>query len=585
MLQVENLSKSYSTELLFDDVSFTLQKGEKCALIGRNGSGKTTLFKILKKEEEPDSGRIILPKGYKLGFLEQHIQFTEETTLDEALKGPIQKAPHEVESILFGIGFQKEQLESHPSLLSGGYHLRLKLAKLLSEEPNCLLLDEPTNYLDIGGLRWLENYLKTWKGECILISHERSFLDPLVNYTMGLHRKKLKRYQGDTENFYEKILEEEQLHEKTRVKLDKKKAHLEKFIQKFGAKATKASQAQSKAKVLAKIPPLAQLAALEDLSFSFSYLPFHGKKMATLEEVSFSYEPEIPLLQNVSLEIEKGKKIAIIGKNGMGKSTLLQLIGNLLTPTSGTITRSAQAQIGYFGQTHIDRLSGEKTIEEEIASSNPDLTYTEVKGLCGHMMFSGDAAKKKISLLSGGERSRVLLGKILAGESNLLLLDEPTHHLDIESIEALLEAIAIFEGTVILVTHSEEMLKKMETDILIICAKEKQHVFLGTYEEFLEKKGWDQIDEKVVTPKKAKAPTLKCSEKTKIQTQISSLEKKIELAEQKHKELEALLLKACEKNILAEIQELSTKSEQLQNEISGLYEALDILYKSAEQSN
>ncbi len=590
MLQADNLSKSYGGVLLFDNVSFCLQKGEKCALVGRNGSGKTTLFKILKKEEEADGGRVCLPKGYKLGFLEQHIQFTKNTVLEEALDGPIQKEPYEVESILFGLGFSDEQLDSCPSLLSGGYHLRLKLAKLLALEPNCLLLDEPTNYLDIAGLRWLENHLKSWKGECVLISHERSFLDSIVTHTMGLHRKTLKKHKGDTEDFYQKIVEEEELHEKTRLTLDKKKKHLEDYIARFGAKASKATQAKSKAKALTKLPALSQLSALDGLSFSFTYTPFTGKKMLSLEDISFSYKPERPLIQNVSMEIERGKKIAIIGKNGMGKSTLLQLINGDLTPNSGKTFISDQARIGYFGQTHISRLCLDHTIEEEIASANIKLNFTQIKALCGHMLFSGDTAKKKIALLSGGERSRVLLGKILASPTNLLLLDEPTHHLDIESIEALLEAIQEFEGAVILVTHSEEMLKKIDTDYLIICDKNSQRIFLGTYTEFLEQEGWeDDLGSKKNskpkdTSKQERAILIqqRSKELSPLQNEATSLEKQIEELEKKLQETEASLLIAYEKTLSTTITELVPLSAKLKKEIEGLYKKLDKIYLSIE---
>ncbi len=590
MLQADDLSKSFSGVVLFENVSFCMQKGEKCALVGRNGSGKTTLFKILKKEEEADSGRVCLPKGYKLGFLEQHIHFTKSTVLEEALDGPIQKEPYEVESILFGLGFNDEQLDSCPSLLSGGYHLRLKLAKLLALEPNCLLLDEPTNYLDIAGLRWLENHLKSWKGECVLISHERSFLDSIVTHTMGLHRKTLKKHKGNTEDFYQKILEEEELHEKTRLTLDKKKKHLEDYIARFGAKASKATQAKSKAKALTKLPALSQLSAIDGLSFSFNYIPFTGKKMIELNDICFSYTKDHPLIQHVSLEIERGKKIAIIGKNGMGKSTLLQLLTGDLTPSSGKTFVSEQARIGYFGQTHISRLCLDHTIEEEIASANIQLNYTQIKALCGHMLFSGDTAKKKISLLSGGERSRVLLGKILASPTNLLLLDEPTHHLDIESIEALLEAIQEFEGAVVLVTHSEEMLKKIETDYLIICDKYTQRIFLGTYTEFLEQEGWDDglgkpKNVKIKDTSKQERASLiqqRSQELKPLENEASSIEEKIELLEKKHKEIEASLLIAYEKALSGKISELAPQATNLKKEIESLYSKLDNLYLSIE---
>ena len=584
MLQVEKLSKSYSGNLLFENVSFTLQRREKCALVGRNGSGKTTLFKILKGEESPDEGRVILPKGYRLGFLDQHTHFKAPTVLEEAMRDlPDTKPQHEVESVLFGLGFDEALLDASPEILSGGYHLRLKLAKVLCLEPDCLLLDEPTNYLDILSLRWLEKHLKNWKGECLLISHDRDFLNNLVGYTMGIHRKGLKRVAGGLEKFYEKIVEEEEIHEKTRLSLDKKKEHLEAYISRFGAKASKATQAKSKEKALNKLPSLAKLAALDDLSFRFHYTPFSGKKVATLTNVSFCYKENAPLIQDFSLEIEKGKRIAIIGKNGMGKSTLLKLIGGEIPPQEGLYSRSDQAKIGIFGQTHISHLDSNQTIEEEISSANPYLPYTQVRAICGQMMFSQDTAKKKISVLSGGEKSRVLLGKILATPTNFLLLDEPTHHLDLESIEALMEAIDLYEGTIVLVTHSEWMLERLNPDLLVVFKDNKQHLFLGNYLEFLEKEGWEDSPKKEKVEKNLPPPkNIDTSQKElkSLQKEISLIEAKIETLETKKKQIDAELVEACAKRLSLKIAELSPISSHLQQEIEKLYASLDTLYQN-----
>lgn len=580
MIQAENLSKSYCGVLLFDHVSFTLQKGEKCALVGRNGSGKTTLLKILKGEESFDSGSLCTPKGYKLGFLDQHTHFQAPTVWEEALRGlPDSKPPYEVESILFGLGFDDSLLQQPPSTLSGGYHLRLKLAKVLAEEPNCLLLDEPTNYLDILSLRWLERYLKNWKGECLLISHDRDFLNALATHTMGIHRKTLKKVSGGLEKFYEKVLEEEEVYEKTRQNMEKKKSHLEDYIRRFGAKASKASQAQSKAKALEKMPSLAKLAALENLSFEFAYTPFSGKKMIVLDHISYSYEGKSSLIQDVSLELMHGKKVAIIGKNGAGKSTLLKLIAGDLAPLQGSYSRVDSVKMGTFGQTHISTLDLEKTVEEEILSASPSLTYSAARAICGQMMFSQDSAKKKISLLSGGERSRVLLGKILATPSNVLLLDEPTHHLDLESIEGLMQAIDAYEGSVVLVTHSEWMLERMNPDLLIIFEEGKQRAFLGNYPEFLEKEGWktQTSSPKVKSPPPPRPPSRKPLEK-----EIARLEQSIETKEIALKDIEEKLSAAYEKGSPSEALELSAKIPLLQKELEELYVQLEEKYNHLE---
>jgi ATP-binding cassette, subfamily F, member 3 len=494
MIQFDDIELIFSGHSLFKDVSFSLQKGERCALVGRNGSGKSTLFRLIAGEIEPDKGTISISKNYRIGYLHQHIKFTEPTLLQEAAMGlPAHERDqvYRAEKILFGLGFTEEDMDRAPSEFSGGYHLRLHLAKVLVSEPDCLLLDEPTNYLDILSIRWLTNFLKRWRGEFILISHDRDFLDNVSTHTMGLHREKVKKIKGTTLDFFQLILQDEELHEKTRVKTEKKRAHMQSFVDRFGAKASKAAQAQGRVKMLERIPVLDKLNQISELSFTFQEALFPGRKMVDAKHLQFSYTDE-PLITNVSLEIEKGERVAIIGKNGRGKSTLLRLIGRDLAQLDGTLEYSDNTRIGYFGQTHIDRLDTKHTIAEEIALANHSLNFTEVKGIAGAMMFSGELSDKKISVLSGGEKSRVLLGKIVAKPCNLLLLDEPTHHLDIESIEALIEAMEDFTGSVVMVTHSELILRRLNLNKIILCEEAKQKVFLGTYDEFLERVGWDK---------------------------------------------------------------------------------------------
>jgi ATP-binding cassette subfamily F protein 3 len=287
-------------------------------------------------------------------------------------------------------------------------------------------------------------------------------------------------------------MQQEIIHEKTRQNLEKKREHLQGFIDRFGAKASKATQAQSKQKLLGRIPVLENLKDLYQLDFEFKMASFPGKKMLDVHDISFSYDQNAthPLIKKLTLSIEKGERIAIIGKNGRGKSTILRLLAGELEPLQGTSKRSDNLAVGYFGQTNIDRLHPSNTIEEEIASANTKLSYTQTKAICGLMMFSGDKAKKTNKVLSGGEKSRVLLGKIIAAPCNLLLLDEPTHHLDLESIEALIDAIEDFEGAVIIVTHSELILKRICLDKIVVCHEGRQDMFLGTYEEFLDKDGF-----------------------------------------------------------------------------------------------
>jgi len=578
-MQGEGLCLSYSgSQTIFDDASFKIQKGERCGLIGRNGSGKSTLFRLITGEEKPDAGTIVLPRGYRIGVLQQHIRFTKPTILEEAALGLREDEKdllYKVESILFGLGFNEEAMDASPHSVSGGYQLRIQLAKVLVSEPDCLLLDEPTNYLDIISIRFLSHFLQEWRGEMVLISHDLQFLDETTTHMMGIHRSKIVKIKGKSTDLFQLIALEEEVHEKTRLTQEKKKAHLQSYIDRFGAKASKASQAQSKQKMLDKIPALEKLKDLHHLDFHFHEIQFMGRKMLEASHLRFSYKPDTELIENFSLTIEKGDRIAIIGKNGYGKSTLLKLLTEELEPQSGELHLSAAARIGYFGQTYIDRLDPALRVEEEIASANPALNFTQVRGICGIMMFSGDLAKKSISVLSGGEKSRVLLGKIVAQPCNLLLLDEPTHHLDIESIEALIDAIEEFQGAVVIVTHSEWVLRRIAFNKLVVCHKQKQDLFLGTYDEFLEKEGWQEEQpekqKKKIPVTEAPKPKSSKAEIKKCEDRIVELEASLEKHNQK-------LIDISPSNKSEEIRTLLATIAQEEKEIEELYVRLEKLY-------
>ncbi len=587
MIQFDDVSLGFSGHNLYEGASFSLQKGERCGLVGRNGSGKSTLFSIITGKMEPDKGRVILPKNYKIGHLEQHIHFTESTIIQEAaLALPDPDHLYKAERILFGLGFTEDDLYADPNSFSGGYQLRLNLTKVLVAEPDCLLLDEPTNYLDLMAIRWLTGFLKKWPGEFILISHDREFMDQVTTHTMGLHRQKVRKIKGTTLDFFTQILQEEEIHEKTRIKVEKRKEHLQGFIDRFGAKASKAGQAESKKKMLAREPVLEKLNQMSELSFSFNEAPFPGKKMVGAEEISFSYG-EDPLIDDFSLEIEKGERIAIIGKNGRGKSTLLRLLGGDLNPISGEVSTSENVRLGYFGQTHIDRLHPSHTIEEEIAAANHTLNYKEIKSISGKMMFTGDLSEKRVSVLSGGEKSRVLLGKIVAKPCNLLLLDEPTHHLDIESIEALIDAIEDFSGTVIIVTHSELILRRLALDKIVLCGEAKQTLFLGDYDEFLDSVGWEDTTKTATQPKKkqtndrkerADAVSKKSAALKPIEQQIEATEKKLVTLEEQQKTF--LINPIKEETKAAGLRQ--KQIEQLETELYDLYALLEKTKESFE---
>ncbi len=513
MLQVSGLSKSYHNVPLFEDVTFSVGRGERIGLVGRNGSGKSTLLKIIVGLEDHDKGGFTTPKGYKLGYLDQHIHFTKNTLIEECcqvLTEDEQYDHYKAEKILFGLGFTDGDLTRPPSVFSGGFQLRINLAKTLLQRPDLLLLDEPTNYLDILSLRWLRRFLKSFRGEVILIAHDRQFMDSVTTHTMGIHRGRLIKVKGPTEKYYAQIQMDEEVHERTRQKQKNKVKDLQSFIDRFGAKATKASQAQSKMRQIEKIKVLSEIAPEHKLGFRFNYKPTHAKTLMEVRDLAFSYSGDANdnLFEGLSFQIRPGDRLAVIGKNGKGKTTLLNILAGAAVPsegsvpTAGSVNLSPTAVIGYYQQTNRKDLNPQNTVAQEIAISCPSLNTSQSRAICGAMLFPGDLAEKKISVLSGGEQSRVLLGKILAHPANLLLLDEPSNHLDMESIEVMTREVANFSGGVVIVTHDEGILKRLANK-LVIFHEDKTVLFDGTYNDFLDTVGWDEEASNKVAPPKA----------------------------------------------------------------------------------
>ncbi len=494
MLQVSNLSKAYGQQVIFDAVSFTVNPGERIGLVGRNGHGKTTLFRMILGEEKPDDGVISVPAGYTVGHLSQHIRFTRPTVLEEGCVGLPESEDgrdesYKVKTILTGLGVSPDAFDRGPYELSGGYQIRLNLAKVLVESPDLLLLDEPTNYLDIVSVRWLTQFLRNWKNELILITHDRDFMDSVTTHTMGIHRCKIRKTAGPTQKLYDQLLQEEEVYEQTRINEGKKRKEVEQFINRFRAQATRARAVQSKIKALQKKETLEKIAVIKNLDFEFSPAPFTGKFLLEASNISFAFAPEGQLISGFSMAVGKNDRIAVIGKNGKGKTTLLNLLAGELPPSKGTVTHHPKFKLAYFGQTNINRLNPGKTVEDEILDVLPEYNRKVARTICGIMMFDGDKALKKIEVLSGGEKSRVLLGKLLVSPANLLLLDEPTNHLDMESIDSLLEALTAFDGAVIIVTHSEMILHALATR-LVVFDNDRVSVFDGTYQDFLDRVGW-----------------------------------------------------------------------------------------------
>lgn len=495
MIRVEKLSKSYGRQVIFEDVSFTVNPGERVGLVGRNGHGKTTLFRLILGEEQADSGTIRVPQGYVIGHLSQHIRFSADTALHEGCLGlpPAEEGSDEtyrVKTILSGLGFTEEDFSRHPMELSGGYQIRLNLAKLLVSGPNLLLLDEPTNYLDIVSIRWLTRFLRNWKNELMIITHDRSFMDGVTTHTMGIHRRRVRKITGPTEKLYSHLLLEEEHYEKTRLNDERKRQEAEGFIRRFRAQANRARAVQSRIKALKKTEVRERLAGITSLDFSFRSEEFHGKWLVDCRDARFSFEPEGPaLIDGFNMTVARGDRIAVIGRNGKGKTTLLNLLAGEREPSAGAIVRTPQLKLAYFGQTNIERLHPGNTVEEEILDAMPEHNRGAARGICGLMMFEGDNALKKIQVLSGGEKSRVLLGKLLVRPAHLLLLDEPTNHLDMESTEALLEAMEEFQGAVVIVTHNEMILHSFP-ERLVVFDDGGIRLFEGAYRDFLERVGW-----------------------------------------------------------------------------------------------
>ena len=589
MIQLINISKSYAEQELFSNLNFKLNASNRVGLVGRNGSGKSTLFKLILGEESPQSGEVIIPKNYTIGALKQHLEFSEKTLTEEvalALPAEMKYDVYKVEKILFGLGFVQEDLEKDPLSFSGGYQIRINLAKLLVTEPNLLLLDEPTNYLDIVSMRWLKSFLRSFEGEVILITHDREFMDSVTTHTMGIVRKSLSILPGNTYKFYQQLHANDELHEKHKTAQEKKRKELEEFIAKNKARASTAALAQSKVKQLEKMESLEDLRSDKTLSFDFNYKETPAKVLLDVKGLSFAYTPQKRLFENISFTLQKGECLAIIGKNGKGKSTLLNTIAGELKQLSGSVDFHTSSSVAHFGQTNIAHLNANNSVMDEIYAADPKLPEASVRAICGAMMFGGESAKKKISLLSGGEKSRVMLGQILAKQVNVLLLDEPTNHLDMESIEALTKAIQNFKGSVVIVTHSEELLRRV-ADRLIIFAQEGAEYFDGEYDTFLEKIGWEE-EEQSKQQKNSSKPNKKENKKQRaalvqerskltspLKKELVKLEEFIMNAEEELSVLHEQLIEASKELQSSKVMELSKLVSDLEAEVEQKFDDLE----------
>ncbi|MBT6338369.1 MAG: ATP-binding cassette domain-containing protein [Desulfobacula sp.] len=590
MLNIDNITKGFGDQILLDTAGFRINPGERVGLVGRNGHGKTTLLNMISGSDHPDEGSISYPSGYRIGFLSQKISFTEISVIDEAMLGLLEhEKDHswKAEKILAGLGFSQNDLRKDPNEFSGGFQVRLNLAKVLISEPDLLILDEPTNYLDITSIRWISRFLVSWPREVLLVTHDRGFMDDVVTHITGIHRHKIKKIKGNTSKYYLQVAQDEEVYEKTRQNEEKRKKEVELFISRFRAKARLANMVQSRVKTLEKSQTKEKLQKLKNLEFEFNYHPFAGKQILMIENLSFGWKSDKALINNFSLNVCPDDRIAIIGKNGKGKTTLLKLINGNVPLVSGNIKINPGVHLGYFEQTNVQSLNDDFTVEEELISSSIDFDRQTARNICGAMMFEQESALKKISVLSGGEKSRVMLGKLLMSSLNLLLLDEPTNHLDIESCDSFISALDNFEGAVVIVTHNEMFLHSL-ANRLVVFKNGIVSIFEGTYQEFLDKEGWD--DEEIAVEKKIKVDSLSKKEirqkKSEIITQKSretrSVKQKIEVLEKKIEKNEALtkiindeLIEASNKNDGQKIQSLAKKLARLENLNEILFDDLE----------
>jgi ATPase subunit of ABC transporter with duplicated ATPase domains len=534
MIAVSDLGKSFGPQTLFEGVSIQFTPGNRYGLVGANGSGKSTLLRILSGADQPSEGTVAMPKRLKLGVLKQdHFQYEDMSILEVAMMGnhEVWEAIEEKErllahaethfdadryaeledtilrhdgyslkagEVLEGLGIITEVHRQKLSTLSGGFKLRVLLAQVLAATPDALLLDEPTNHLDILSIRWLEKFLEEYKGLAIVISHDHRFLDNVCTHIVDVDYETIMLYHGNYTAFVSGKQDNRDRKEAEIEKREKQIANHQAFVDRFKAKATKARQAQSKVKMMEKI-------VIEKLpqssrrypTFKFKQIRPSGREVLAIEGVSKSYGSK-QVLNDVSLKVQRGDKIAIIGPNGIGKSTLLKIVMGETDADAGTSEWGYEARPGYFSQDHHELAgAGKQSVEAWLWEAVPTEPIGFIRGNLGMVLFSGDDVKKACQSLSGGEAARLVFCKLSVTKPNVLILDEPTNHLDLEAIDALVEGLKAYDGTLIFVSHDRWFVSQLATRIFEISPKGIQD-FPGTYDEYLERLGDDHLDGEAV---------------------------------------------------------------------------------------
>ncbi len=529
MIQLTELTKAFGDRTLFDRVTWQIGDGDRVGLCGPNGAGKTTLLKILADIDEPDSGVVAKPAGLTIGYLPQDgLAHQGRTVFEEASSAfqpllDIKAEMHDIEhrladasvpqeehdamlaryaelqdrfrlddgysmdlriaTVLRGLGFEPEDSERQCETFSGGWQMRIALAKLLLGRPNLLLLDEPTNHLDLEARNWLEEYLGAYPYAVILVSHDRYFLDSVVTRITDVHLRKLTDYVGNYSKYVE--LRDAMLERLRQAKReqDEEVARVKMFIDRFRYQATKAAQVQSRIKLLEKVVPIEVPPERKRIHFRFPDCMKSGRTVLELKHARKAYD-RLTVFRDVSLHIERGDRIALVGPNGTGKSTLMRLLSGEEAPDAGTTTVGHQVVMEYFAQDEATRLDPTLTVYETLSSGSPNDMVPAIRNILGGFLFSGDDVYKKAGVLSGGERTRLAVARMLLRPSNTLLLDEPTNHLDLDSKDVLLDALEDYGGTLIIVSHDRYFVEKLATKIIEVGHGEAT-VYPGTYSEFL----------------------------------------------------------------------------------------------------
>jgi ATP-binding cassette subfamily F protein 3 len=529
MILIQNLLKRFAGRVILNSVSYHFPAKARIALVGSNGAGKTTLLNILCELDEADSGGITKPKNCVLGYLPQEPSLTPaETILSECLTGAdtintvceqrdealrlmgenysdelyarYEKLEMDFQNmggyaleslakeILSGLGFKNEQFALSPLILSGGWRMRLELAKILVKEPNFLILDEPTNHLDLPSMIWLENYLERFQGTLLFVSHDQELLNRLATMTIHLSQGNLEAYTGNFDAFLKQHELKKSQGTHAAKQLDLQAAHIEKFIERFRGKPSKAAQVRSRYKMLSRLQGLQEAVPSSSdearVSIKMPMAQVSGKRVLFVKDATIGY-PNLPLARKLSLPIERGQKVAIIGANGIGKSTLLKSIVGIIPFLEGTSEMGHNVLPGYFAQEQLDHLDGSLSAMDNVMLGNPGITAQEARRILGGFLIQGDDVFKPLKVMSGGEKSRVGLANLLGKKCNFLLLDEPTNHLDMLSIEMLSEALDEYEGTVLLISHNRQFINEVATHIFAMTHNGRSQLFEGNLDDYV----------------------------------------------------------------------------------------------------